>query len=50
MSILRSAVKYKAAKKVTDKAIGGGVVSTVAATKIVKKSNQRNRKRRSGKK
>lgn len=40
MSILKSAVKYKAAKKVTDKALGGGVLSTVAATKVVKQSPQ----------
>ncbi|MBP1044250.1 hypothetical protein I6N95_24895 [Vagococcus sp. BWB3-3] len=50
MSILKSAVKYKAVKNVTDKAVGGGVISTVAATKIVKKSNEHSRKRRSGKK
>lgn len=43
MSLLRSAVKYKAAKKVTDKALGEGVVSTVAATKLVKRSNERGR-------
>ncbi len=43
MSLLKSAVKYKAAKKVTDKALGDGIVSTVAATKIVKRSNERSR-------
>lgn len=50
MSLLKSAVKYKAAKKVTDKALGGGVLSTVAATKVVKRSNERSRNRRAGRK
>ena len=43
MSLLKSAVKYKVAKKVTDKALGDGIVSTVAATKIVKRRNERSR-------
>ena len=46
MSLLRSAVKFKAAKKVTNKALGDGVISTIAAAKITKKSN----KRRAGRK
>ncbi|WP_314064996.1 hypothetical protein [uncultured Vagococcus sp.] len=50
MSLLKSALKYKTAKKVTDKALGGGVLSTVAATKVVKRSNERSRSRRAGKK
>lgn len=50
MSLLKSAAKYKAAKKVTDKALGGGPLSTVAATKAVKRSNERSRKRRADKK
>ena len=45
MSILKSAVKFKAAKKVTDKAVGGGAISTIAAGKIVSKSNERSRER-----
>lgn len=49
MGLLRSAVKYKAAKKVTDKALGDGALSTIAAAKVVKKSNQRSRDRRTGK-
>lgn len=45
MSILKSAVKFKAAKRVTDKAVGGGAISTIAAAKIVGKSNERSRER-----
>lgn len=45
MSILKSAVKFKAAKKVTDKAVGGGAISTIAAAKVVSKSNERSRDR-----
>lgn len=41
MGLLRSAVKYKAAKKITNKALGDGVLSSVVAAKAVKKSNQR---------
>ncbi|WP_175496520.1 hypothetical protein [Enterococcus casseliflavus] len=41
MGLLRSAVKYKAAKKITNKALGDGVLSSVVAAKAVKKRNQR---------
>jgi hypothetical protein len=50
MSLLRSAVKFKAAKKVTNKALGDGAISTIAAAKITKKSNERSNKRRAGRK
>ena len=43
MSILKSAVKFKVAKKVTDKALGKNAVSTIAAAKITKRSNERRR-------
>ncbi|WP_427813306.1 hypothetical protein ACQKTA_07325 [Enterococcus sp. 22-H-5-01] len=46
MSYLKSAVKYSAAKTVTDKAFGKGMLSTVAATSLVKKSNARSRSRK----
>lgn len=48
MSILKSAVKYKAAKKVTNKVVGDGLLSSVVAAKAVKKSNERSRQRRAG--
>ena len=50
MSLLRSAVKFKAAKKVTNKALGDGAISTIAAAKITNKSNERSNKRRAGRK
>lgn len=50
MSLLRSAVKFKAAKKVTGTALGGGPLSTVAAVKLTRKSNERSKARRSNKK
>lgn len=37
MSILRLVVKFKSAKKVTNKALGDGAVSAIAAAKITKK-------------
>jgi len=46
MSLLKTAVKYKVAKKVTSKALGDGALSTVAAAKIVKKSNERSKNRK----
>jgi len=46
MSLLKTAVKYKVAKKVTNKALGDGALSTVAAAKVVKKSNERSRNRK----
>lgn len=46
MSLLKSAVKYSAAKTVTDKALGKGTLSTVAAASMVKKSNARGKKRK----
>lgn len=46
MSILKSAVKYKAAKKATDKVLGNGLLSSVVAAKTVKKSNERSRLRK----
>jgi|GEM_PF-1268586 len=46
MGLLKSAVKYKAAKKVTNKALGDGVLSSVVAANAVKKSNQRSNERR----
>lgn len=46
MSLLKTAVKYKAAKKVTNKALGNGALSTVAAAKVVKNSNERSRNRK----
>lgn len=49
MGLLKSAVKYKGAKKVTDKVAGEGLLSSVVAAKAVKKSNQRSKARRSGK-
>lgn len=49
MGLLKTAVKFKAAKKITNKAIGGGVLGTAAAVKMTKKSNQRARNRRLGK-
>ncbi|WP_202608666.1 hypothetical protein [Enterococcus mundtii] len=45
MSILKSAVKYKVAKKATDKVMGDGLLSSVVAAKAVKKSNQRSKQR-----
>ncbi|OTN76853.1 hypothetical protein A5886_001932 [Enterococcus sp. 8G7_MSG3316] len=45
MSILKSAVKYKVAKKETSKVMGDGVLSSVVAAKAVKKSNQRSNQR-----
>ncbi|GEL79398.1 hypothetical protein [Enterococcus mundtii] len=45
MSILKSAVKYKGAKKATDKVMGDGLLSSVVAAKAVKKSNQRSKQR-----
>lgn len=50
MGLLKSAVKYKGAKKVTNKAMGDGVLSSVVAAKAVKKSNERSKVRRAGKK
>lgn len=49
MSYLKSAVKYSAAKTVTDKAFGKGVLSTVAAASLVKKSNSRGNARKAEK-
>lgn len=46
MSYVKSAVKYSAAKKVTDKAFGKGMLSMVAATSIVKNSNDRGKARK----
>lgn len=46
MSLLKSAVKYSAAKTVTDKALGKGVLSSIAAASIVQKSNARGKARR----
>ena len=43
--LLKSAVNYKAAKKVTNKALGDGVLLSVVAAKAVKKSNQRSNER-----
>lgn len=49
MGLLKSGLKYKGAKKVTDKAVGKGTLSTLAATKMVKKSNKRNREQQNEK-
>ncbi|WP_317914366.1 hypothetical protein [Carnobacterium maltaromaticum] len=49
MSLLKSAVKFKAAKKVTGKTLGDGPLATVAAVKLTKKSNERNKARKSSK-
>lgn len=49
MSLLKSAIKYKAAKTVTDKVVGKGAVSTIAAASIVKQSNQRGKEKRAKK-
>jgi hypothetical protein len=46
MSLLKSAVKYSAAKSVTDKAFGKGATSTLVAASLVEKSNARGRKKR----
>ncbi len=46
MSLLKSAVKFKAAKKVTGKTLGDGPLSTVAAVKLTKKSNERSKARK----
>lgn len=50
MSLLKSAVKYKVAKNVTDKALGKGVLSTAAAASLVKQSNRRGNARRAKRK
>lgn len=50
MALLKNAVKFKAAKKVSSKAVGDGALSTVVAVKAVKRSNERSRARRAGKK
>lgn len=44
MGLLKSAAKYHVAKSVTDKALGKGTLSTVAAVSMVKKSNARGKK------
>lgn len=49
MSLLKSALKYKAAKTVTDKVVGKGAVSTIAAASMVKQSNQRGKAKRAKK-
>jgi hypothetical protein len=46
MSLLKTAVKYKAAKKVTNKVMGKSALSTVVAAKVVKNSNERSRNRK----
>jgi len=46
MSYLKSAIKYSAAKTVTDKAFGKGMLSTVAAASLVKNSNTRSNSRK----
>lgn len=46
MGLFKSAVKFKVAKKVTNKALGEGTISTIAAAKLTKKSNERSKTRR----
>lgn len=46
MSLLKSAVKYSAAKSLTDRALGKGTLSTVAAASMVKRSNNRSKRRK----
>ncbi|MFS6999207.1 hypothetical protein AB6819_14515 [Carnobacterium maltaromaticum] len=50
MSLLKSAIKFKAAKTVTNKAFGNGTISTLAAAKMTQKSNARGNARRAGRK
>lgn len=49
MSLLKSAVKFKIAKKVIGKKLGDGPLSTVAAVKLTKKSNERSKARKPNK-
>ena len=49
MSYLKSSVKGSAARTVTDKAVGKGMLSTVAAAALVKKSNSRGNARKAEK-
>lgn len=46
MGVVKTAVKYKVAKKATNKVLGNGALSTAAAVKITKSSNERSRNRK----
>ncbi|MGM0217371.1 hypothetical protein [Enterococcus sp. AZ126] len=46
MSLLKSAVKYKTAKSVTNKVVGDGLLSSVIAADMVKKSNARGKRKK----
>lgn len=50
MSLLKSAIKYKAAKTVTDKIIKNNTLSSVAAAKLTQQSNARGKARKATKK
>lgn len=47
---MKNLIKYKVAKNVTSKVVGDGALSTVAAVRMVKNSNERNKKSRMGNK